>query len=101
MTSVQSRGRPRKERISEAPFEPLLSAGSDYKGAVSPIVDPGASFVGPFMAKYTEEDLQRILKAVLEAQVPVYNKPRKKPLKTKSLDMYRGRSYMACYSFCQ
>ena len=69
MTSVQSRGRPRKACIFEAPSKPSLSAGSDYEGAVSPIVDSGAGFIGPPMAKYTKEDLQRILKAVLEAQV--------------------------------
>ena len=101
MTSVRSRGRPRKERISEAPSEPSLSAGSDYEGAVSPIVDPGAGSVGPSMAKYTEEDLQRILKAVLEAQVPVYNEPREKPLKARSPDVYRGKSHIECYNFCQ
>ena len=42
MTSVQSRGSPRKERISEAPSKPLLLAGSDYKGAISHIIDPDA-----------------------------------------------------------
>ena len=57
MTSVQSRGRPHKERISEAPSKPLLSAESDYKGAVSPIVNPSAGSVRPLMAKYMEEDL--------------------------------------------
>ena len=53
------------------------------------------------MAKYTKEDLQRILKAVLEAQVPVYNEARKKPLKARSPDVYCGKSHMEYYNFCQ
>ena len=54
MTSIQGRGRPRKEHISEAPSEPLLLARSDYEDTVSPIIDPGAGSVGPLVAKYTE-----------------------------------------------
>ena len=88
MTSIQSRSRRRKEHISEAPSEPSLSARSDYKSAVSPIVDPGAGPVGPIVAKYTEEDLQQILKAVLEAQVPASNEPLEKLLKARSPDVY-------------
>ena len=79
MTSIRDHGRPRKERISEAPSKPSLSARSDYKGAVSPIVDPGAGSVGPPVVKYTEEDLQRIRKGVLEAQVPAFDESREKP----------------------
>ena len=101
MTSVQSRGRPCKERISEAPSEPSLSARSDYKDAVSPIVDPGIGSVGPPVAKYTEENLQRILKAVLEAQVLAFDEPCKKLLKARSPDVYCGKSHMECYNFCQ
>ena len=101
MTSVQGRGRLRKERISEAPSEPSLSAGLDYKSAASPIVDPDAGSVGSPMAKYTEEDLQRIVKAVLVAQVPASDEPREKPLKARSSDVYRGKSHMECYNFCQ
>ena len=101
MTSVRSRGRLHKERISETPSKFSLSAGSDYESAVSPIVDPSAGSLGPPMAKYTEEDLQRILKVVLETEVLVYNKSCEKPLKTRSSDVYRGKSYMECYNFCQ
>ena len=101
MTSVQSRSRLRKERISKAPSEPSLSARSDYKGAISPIVDPGAGSVRLFVAKYTEEDLQQILKAVLEAQVPASNEPCEKSLKTRSPDVYCDKSHMEYYNFCQ
>ena len=101
MTSVRGRGRPCKERISEASSKPSVSAGSDYKGVVSPIVDPSAGSIGPLVAKYTKEDLQQILKAVLEAQVPASNEPCEKLLKAKSLDVYRGKSHIECYNFCQ
>ena len=73
----------------------------DYKGAVSPIIDPGAGSVRPPVAKYTEEDLQQILKAVLEAKVPASDEPLEKLLKARSPDVYRGKSHMECYNFCQ
>ena len=38
---------------------------------------------------------------VLEAQVPTFDKPCKKLLKTRSPDMYCGKSYMEYYNFCQ
>ena len=53
------------------------------------------------IAKYTEEDLQRILKTVLKARVPLSNTPRKKLLKARSPDVYHGKSHMEYYNFCQ
>ena len=53
------------------------------------------------MAKYTEEDLQQILKAVLEAQVPAFDEPREKLWKARTHDLYYGKSHMECYNFCQ
>ena len=59
--------------------------------------------------KYSKNDLQKIFKAVLEAQAPastpalasvVSEVPREK-LKARSLDVYRGKSHMDCYNFCQ
>ena len=79
MTSVRGRGRPRRERISEALSGSSPPPGSDHDElsgnptpgpVVGPIVDPIAGPVGPPVAKYTEEDLQRILKTVLEARAP-------------------------------
>lgn len=52
------------------------------------------------MAKYTEDDLQRIVRAVLEAQVLAYNEPRKKLLKTRFPDVYCSKSHMEYYNFC-
>ena len=101
MTFIRGHGRPRKEHISEAPSESSLSARSDYKGAVSPIVNLSAGSVRPPMAKYTEEDLQRILKVVLKAQVPTSDEPREKLLKVRSPDVYCGKFHMECYNFCQ
>ena len=69
--------------------------------------------------KYFEDDLQRILKAVLEARAPaptpalvpipapapvfapIIAKASREKLKTRSPDIYRGKSYMNCYNFCQ
>ena len=65
--------------------------------------------------KYSEDDLQRILKTLLEARVPalapvlalapalalvpiVAEAPREK-LKARSPDVYRGKSHMDCYNF--
>ena len=87
------------ECISETSSKP--SAKLDYKGAISPILDPGAGSVRLLMAKYIEKDLQQILKAVLEAQVPASNKPLEKLLKARSPDVYYGKSHMECYNFCQ
>ena len=49
--------------------------------------------------------MQRILKTVLEARAPaltlaVSEVPRDK-LKARSPDVYRGKSHMDCYNFCQ
>lgn len=47
--------------------------------------------------KYIEEDLQRILKTILETQAPpTSEKSRNKPLKARSLDIYRKKSYIKC-----
>ena len=67
------------------------------------------------ISKYFEDDLQRIFKTVLEAQAPipvpapafallsasVVSEVLREKLKACSLDIYRGKSYMDCYNFCQ
>ena len=63
--------------------------------------------------KYFEDDLQKIFKAVLEAQAPtstpdptltpalvVFEAPQEK-LKTRFLDVYCGKFHIDCYNFCQ
>ena len=59
--------------------------------------------------KYSEDDLQRIFKAVLKAQTPapalvlapIVSKVLRKKLKARSPDVYCGKSQMDCYNFCQ
>ena len=67
--------------------------------------------------KYSKSDLQRIFKAVLEAQAavsvaasaptsapalaPIVSKAFWEKLKASSLHIYYGKSYMDCYNFCQ
>ena len=121
MISVRGRGRPRRERPSVAPsVAPSIAPSvappdsspppeSDNNLSDQPAGPPGANLpvaVVPAAAlpipKYTEEDLQRILKTVLEARAPTtFEEPRDKPLKARSPDVYRGNSHMECYNFCQ
>ena len=77
--------------------------------------------------KYSEDDLQRIFKAVLEAQAPIpaplpvpalalvlaatsapvlapasnVAEAHREKLKARSPDLYRGKSHIDCYNFCQ
>ena len=50
----------------------------------------------PPVAKYIEEDLQRIFRTILEAQAPLSDGPRKKPLKARLPDVYYGKSHIEC-----
>ena len=104
MISVRGRRRPRQEPPSVAPpdFSPLpeseiFKQPDETAGPKSPAATS--------VPKYSKDDLQRIFKAVLETQAPVpasavSETPRKK-LKTRSLDVYHGKSYMDYYNFCQ
>lgn len=65
--------------------------------------------------KYSKQDLQWILKMVLEGKIhtlalgptsapqPIAfpDEPFDRPLKAKSLDLYYGKFHMECYNFCQ
>ena len=127
MTSVRGRGRLYRKHYSVAPF-------------VAPSITPPDSFPPPesgdelsdqparssrvkshvakastttSVLKYSEDDLQRILKAVLEAEAPIpISIPAPTPAlivaetpwekrKVRSPDVYRGKSYVDCYNFCQ
>ena len=96
MTSIRGRGRPRREHASEGPSgsSPPPESSHDETPVNPPAVEPP-------VAKYTEEDLQRILKTVLEARALPSDGIREKPLKARSPDVYCGKSYMECYNFCQ
>ena len=129
MTSVQGRGCLHRERPSVAPFvapsitlfdssPPLESVDKLSNQPVGPTgIKPLANF--PLAAigvpKYSEDDLQRIFKAVLDAQAPIpipapapapilasiVSKVPWKKLKACSPDVYRGKFHMDCYNFCQ
>ena len=142
MILVQGRGRPRQERLSVSPFVALSVAPSDFfsppkssdklsdqpaktSGTKSPVAN--ALVAATHISKYSKDDLQRIFKAVLEAQAPasalaptpalapasalapapalapasiVSELPREK-LKARSPDIYCEKSHIDCYNFCQ
>ena len=95
MTFIWSCGRLCRERISEGPLgsSPPLKSSHDE----APVNLPAK----PLVAKYIEEDLQRILRTVFEARAPPSDGPCEKPLKARSPDVYCGKSHMECYNFCQ
>ena len=125
MTSVRGRGRPRRKCSSAAPsVTPLDSSPPPESGdelsdqPAGPLTKPpvaNAPAAANSIPKYSEDDLQQILRTVLEAQVPaptpvpapapapapiVAEAPRKK-LKARSPDVYLEKSHMDCYNFCQ
>ena len=120
MISVQGRGCPRRERSFIAPFVALsvtpsvalsvalLDSSPPLKSEISKQPKEPLRPKSPAdtsTPKYSENDLQRIFKAVLEAQTPalapaVSKTPREK-LKARSPDVYCGKSHMDCYNFCQ
>ena len=60
--------------------------------------------IGPstlLVAKYTEKNLQKIFKTVLEAQALPSDGPFEKLLKARSPDVYHDKSHIECYNFCQ
>ena len=95
MTFIQGRGRPHRERTSKSP------SGSSFPSESSHDETPVNPHVESPIAKYTEEDLQRIFQTVLKAWAPPSNGPREKPLKAKLPDVYCGKSHIECYNFCQ
>ena len=89
----------------------LSNQPAGFSRAKLPIADATATATS--ISKYSEDDLQRIFKAVLEAQAPapapaptptlapvIFEMPREK-LKARSLDVYCGKSHIDCYNFCQ
>ena len=95
MTSIWGRGCFCRERTSEGLSEssPPPESSHDEITANPPAVES-------LVAKYTKEDLQKILRTVFEAQA-LSNGAREKPLKARSPDVYRDKSYMECYNFYQ
>ena len=104
----------------------LLLHAPSIAPSVAPSIAPPDSFPPPeseiseqlpksptntSIPKYSKDDLQWILKAVLEAQtlvpapapvpVPIVSEVSREKLKARSPDVYCGKSHMDCYNFCQ
>ena len=130
MTLVRGRRRFYRERPSATPFvapsvAPLDSSQPPKSGdklfnqpagpsrTKPPVTD--ALIVTTNVPKYSEDNLQRIFKAVLEAQAPVsapapaptpaliliISKALQEKLKARSPDVYCGKSHMDCHNFYQ
>ena len=93
MTSIQSRGRFCRKRTSKGLLGSSSLPESSYNET---LVNLPAK---PPITKYTEKDLQRILRTVLKAWAPPCDGSREKQLKARSLDVYCGKSHMECYNF--
>ena len=131
MTSVRGRGCSRPEHSSAAPSVALPDSSPPPESGDELSDQPARPLTKPPIAnapaaannipKYSEDDLQWIFKTVLEVRVPaptpvlapapipapapapapiVAEAPREK-LKARSPDVYRGKSHMDCYNFCQ
>ena len=83
---------------------------------VAPLVFSGSA--NSFVVRYLEDDLQRIVKTILDARpfflpafapipalvivtTPYYKGPRERPLKARFPDIYWGKTYIVCYNFFQ
>ncbi len=108
MTSVRGRGRPaRRDEASEAPSskgdyeDPLGSNEPGLSEAPeAPIGPPKAPFPAPpalDVARYTQKNMDHLLNTFLQASKGESGDK----LKAKTPDIYRGRSHMEYYNFCQ
>ena len=94
MTSIRGRRYPHRERISKGPSGSSPPPESCYDET---LVNLPAELP---VAKYTEEDLQKILRTVLKARIPPSDGPHKRPLKARSPNVYCDKSHIECYIFC-
>ena len=116
MISTQARGRPRQKRLSVALSVAPSVASPDFslplksENSEQPNGPPGPKSPAIIsVPKYSEDDLQRILKVILEAWAlapapapasVVFEVPREK-LKARSTDVYCKKFHMDCYNFYQ
>ena len=123
MTLVQDCRPPRREHPSITPSVALSNSSptpklgdklSEQSAGPSetkfPVVD--AHVAATNILKYSENDLQKILKAVMEAWAPdptpaptsalafIYFKAPWEKLKARSPNIYRGKSHMDYHNFC-
>ncbi len=123
MTSVRGRSRPtRRGQASKAPTGPPSSNGDhedplgSNKSGLSespagseaptgpPEAPPGPPQASPLPVlqdpganRYSQQNLDRIIQTFLQN----LNSGSGDKLKAKTLNIYRGRSHMECYNFCQ
>ena len=94
---------------------PASAATHAFTVAATPVVAPLAASgsADSFVVRYSEDDLQRILRTVLDfgllvpilalviAAAPYSEKPRKRPLKAWFPNIYWGKTHLECYNFFQ
>ena len=92
-----------KERTSKSFLGSLsfLKSSHDKLSIDSPIIDSIVDSFKFFIAKYIKENLQKILRTVLETRILSSNKLYKKLLKAKSPDVYCGKFHIEYYNFYQ
>ena len=101
MTSIQDYGYLRKKHTFESLSESLSSLESSHDKPLVNfyIIDFNVNFSRPFIAKYTEENLQKILKTVLETCIPLFDRPREQLLKVRSSNIYCDKFHIEYYNF--
>lgn len=118
MSTLKKHGRPHKDQASVAAcsfskvsFQSGENKFSALLGALNKLAslsNPGPSSAPFQILKYTKDDLQQILKTVMEAQISACGQDRRISedslewaLKLKALDIYKGKLHMDYYNFIQ
>ena len=108
MTSVQGRSCLHQEYLFIVPPNSSLLPKSEFSKQFAGLPGPKLSATTTNVPNYSKNDLQQILKTVLEAQTfasvftsTTSKEPQEKPLKTCSLDVYCRKSHINRYDFCQ
>ena len=112
MTLVQGHSCSCRECLFVAPLYFSPPPKSEFSEQYFGLLGPKSSTAATDIPKYSEDDLQRIFKTILEDQAPAptpastpalaaSKKLWDKSLKACSLDIYCGKSHMDCYNFCQ
>ena len=100
MTSIQSRKRLRRKRTLKdfSRFSTFLESTNNKPFFDSSIIDSIVGLFGLFIAKYIEENLQKIFKTVLKAQACHSDRFCKKQLKARLPNVYYGKFHIKYYN---
>ena len=104
ITLIQSYRHLQRKQTSKSPLKslPSLKSSHDKQPLVNfLVVDPIISFSGPSIAKYIEDDLQKIFRIVLKAHTPLFDRFCENLLKARLPDVYCGKFHIEYYNFCQ